>query len=89
MLHSGAVAGPGAPLMLNNMQQMMEGRGSGPVTSTQQGYLQLWGLVERQAAILSYLDAFLLLAGLFLALVPLIFLMKRPPRTAAAGAAAH
>jgi DHA2 family multidrug resistance protein len=79
---------PQANSMLNNMQRMMEGHGFGPVTSMRQGYMQLWGLVERQAAILSYLDAFLLLAGLFVALVPLIFLMKRPPRTAAAGAAA-
>jgi DHA2 family multidrug resistance protein len=79
---------PQANAMLNNMQRMMEGRGSGPVTSVQQGYLQMWGMVERQAAILSYLDAFVLLAGLFVVLVPLIFLMKKPPKTTAAASAA-
>jgi DHA2 family multidrug resistance protein len=77
--------------MLGNMRQLMESHGAGPVTSTQQGYLQLWEIVERQAAILSYLDAFMLLSGLFVLLIPLIFVMKRPARSesATAAAAAH
>jgi len=69
--------------MLGNMQRTMESHGAGPVTSTQQGYLQLWGMVERQAAILSYLDAFMLLSGLFVLMIPLIFVMKRPPKSSA------
>lgn len=46
----------------------------------QQGYARMWGMVLRQAAILSYVDAFVLLAAIFAALVPLIFLMKKPAR---------
>src|SRR5271166_1932248 len=48
--------------------------------TTQQGYARMWGMVVRQAAILSYVDAFVLLAAIFAALIPLIFLMKRPVR---------
>lgn len=79
---------PQANAMLNNMQQMMEKRGSGPVISMRQGYAQLLGMIERQASILSYVDCFLLLAGIFAVLVPLVFIMKKPPR-GAASAAAH
>jgi MFS transporter, DHA2 family, multidrug resistance protein len=48
--------------------------------TTQQGYARMFGMVSRQAAILSYVDAFVLLAAIFGALIPLIFLMKRPAR---------
>jgi hypothetical protein len=33
---------------------------------------------QRQAAMLSYLDAFLLLAVIFTGLVPLVFLLRKP-----------
>ena len=35
-------------------------------------------LVEAQAAMLSYIDAFLLLAVIFTGLVPLVFLLRKP-----------
>ena len=43
---------------------------------------QAFGLVQQQAAILSFLDAFLLLAVVFLALVPLIALTRKPASSA-------
>jgi DHA2 family multidrug resistance protein len=46
----------------------------------QQGYARMWGMITRQAAILSYVDAFVLLAAIFAGLIPLIFLMKKPAR---------
>ena len=33
---------------------------------------------QRQAAMLSYIDAFLLLAVIFTGLVPLVFLLRKP-----------
>jgi hypothetical protein len=39
-------------------------------------------MVERQAAILSFIDVFQLLTVLFLLAAPLVFLMKRPPKRA-------
>ncbi len=63
-------------------------RGAGPAQAMRRGYAMLNGMVQRQAAILSYIDVFLILCGVFLAIFPLIFIMKRPPR-AAAGVAMH
>ena len=42
----------------------------------------IFGMVERQAAILSFIDVFQLLTVLFLLAAPLVFLMKRPPKRA-------
>ena len=49
----------------------------------------LWGMVQRQAAIQAFLDAFLLLAVVFLAMAPLLMIMKKPQHhdEPAAGAA--
>ena len=52
-----------------NVQQMMNGmkanfmsQGSSAATATQQAYGSMWGIVQRQAAMLSYNDTFLFLA---------------------------
>jgi hypothetical protein len=47
----------------------------------------LSGMLQRQAGILSYIDVFLMLCLIFLAILPLILIMKRPPRGAARVAA--
>jgi DHA2 family multidrug resistance protein len=66
---------------------MMRG-GAPPALAQQQAYGSLFGMVQRQAAMLSFLDAFKLLGALFLCMLPLILLMKRP-RKAGGGIAAH
>ena len=48
------------------------------VTATQRAYAVAAGLVAREAATLSFIDLFWILAVLFLAMVPLLFFMKRP-----------
>jgi len=80
---------PQSNLMLNGMQRTMEVHGSGPVISMQQSYAQMWGLVQRQAGILSYIDAFHVLAAIFVFLIPLVFIMKRPARGGGPAPAAH
>jgi DHA2 family multidrug resistance protein len=72
---------------LKNFQTLMRSHGSGPVTSVQQSYVMLSGMLQRQAGILSYIDVFLMLCLIFLAILPLILIMKRPPRGAARVAA--
>jgi DHA2 family multidrug resistance protein len=72
---------------LRNFQSLMRSHGSGPVTSVQQSYVMLSGMLQRQAGILSYIDVFLLLCLVFLSILPLILIMKRPPRGAARVAA--
>ena len=55
-------------------------RGMDLATATKRAYAALFGMVQRQAAMMSYIDAFFLLAVLFLLMLPLILIMKRPQR---------
>jgi hypothetical protein len=43
------------------------------------------GLIARQAQLLSYLDAFMLLAWAYLLMMPLVFVLRRPRVPAAPG----
>jgi DHA2 family multidrug resistance protein len=38
----------------------------------------VYGMIQRQAAMLSFLDDFKLLGVIFFAIIPIFFLMKRP-----------
>jgi DHA2 family multidrug resistance protein len=53
-------------------------QGASAATATQQAYGSMWGMVERQAAMLSYNDTFLFLAGMFVMMLPLLFLLRKP-----------
>ena len=57
------------------------------MTATNRAYAILAGTVQRQAAMVSFVTIFQLLGIVFLALLPLILLMKRPGQAAAAPAA--
>jgi len=48
-----------------------------------QAQAQLYAIVQRQAAMLSYIDAFWLLAIIVTALVPLVFLLRKSDSAAA------
>jgi MFS transporter, DHA2 family, multidrug resistance protein len=62
--------------------------GADMVTATQRAYAALFGMVQQQASMVSFVLLFRLLGGIFLVLVPLILLMRRP-RAAGAPAAVH
>jgi len=62
--------------------------GADMVTATNRAYAAMFGMVQRQAAMVSFVSIFQLLGILFLLLVPLILIMKRP-RRAEAPVAAH
>jgi len=66
----------------------LRGVESGTHTAVSQSYGALWGMVQRQASMLAFVDTFLAMAVVFLLMLPLLFIMKRPkhPR---AGAAIH
>ncbi|MGE3885115.1 MAG: DHA2 family efflux MFS transporter permease subunit [Vicinamibacterales bacterium] len=74
--------------MLESMRQAFIAAGSDPVTASQRAYAALHGTVQRQAAMLSFVDLFRGLAVIFLCLVPLVILMKRP-RAGSGPAGAH
>jgi MFS transporter, DHA2 family, multidrug resistance protein len=60
------------------IQHGLMARGMDPVMASRQAYGAVWGMVQRQAAMLSYNDTFRFLGGMFLIMVPLLFLMKKP-----------
>ena len=60
--------------------------GADITTATQRAYAALFGAVQQQAYMVSFVQLFRLLGGIFLLLIPLILLMKRPRGGPAAGA---
>ena len=57
--------------------------GSDPVTATNRTYAALFGTVWRQASMVSFVTIFQLLGLVFIALVPLVLIMRRPAHQAA------
>jgi DHA2 family multidrug resistance protein len=49
-------------------------------TAQRQGYAAVWGAMQRQAAILTFLDIFRLLALIFVVLIPFVLIMKKPAK---------
>jgi DHA2 family multidrug resistance protein len=74
---------------METLRQGFMAAGADPYTAGQQAYAAMHGMVYRQAAMLSFVDVFRLLGLVFLALLPLILLMKRPRGAASPEAAAH
>jgi DHA2 family multidrug resistance protein len=58
------------------------------VTAARQAYVSIWGLIERQASMLSFVDTFVAMGVVFLLVLPLLLVMKRP-RHSRGGAAMH
>ncbi len=61
-----------------NLRNAFIARGEDITTATQQAYRALFGMVQRQAQMLAFLDTFRLMGIIFLALVPLLLLLRRP-----------
>jgi DHA2 family multidrug resistance protein len=68
---------PKAQALIAKLQAGLS-HGSGPYLAAKRSYAALFGMVQRQATILSYVDVFQLLAVIFLAMIPLVLIMKRP-----------
>jgi DHA2 family multidrug resistance protein len=66
--------------MIAGLQQFFISKGADPATASKRAYAGAFGIVQRQAAMLSYADAFRFLGILFLVMFPLIFLMKKPQK---------
>ena len=50
-----------------------------------QAYGALWGVVQRQASMLAFVDTFRAMAIVFLLVLPFLFIMRRPTHTRSAG----
>src|SRR5262249_19468659 len=70
--------------MLEGLRNSMIAHGSDFVTALQRSYAAVFGMIQQQAAILSFNETFWLLSLMFIAMLPLVWLMKRPRKRAAA-----
>ncbi len=69
-----------AQQFIQGMKAYFMQQGSNAMIATRQAYEALWGSVIQQAAMLSYNDTFLLLAFVFVAMFPFLFLLRKPKR---------
>jgi MFS transporter, DHA2 family, multidrug resistance protein len=69
-------------LWLANLKAAFMARGADAATATERAYAAAWGLVQQQAAILSFLDMFAFLGVVFLVMTPLVLVMRRPTHAA-------
>lgn len=76
---------------LESMKNTLIAGGMDPSTAARQASAGMFGMVQRHAAMLSYVDAFFLLSVMFIAMLPLVLIMKRPGHAlhGAAEAMAH
>jgi len=68
---------PAMRSMLQGATQAMQAHGASAAFATRQAYALIEGTVQRQATMLAYIDDFRLLGWAILAMVPIVFLMKK------------
>jgi DHA2 family multidrug resistance protein len=78
---------PAAQLTIQSMIARMMAGGSDRATATQQAYAAIAGMVNRQAYMLAFNDAFRFMMIVFLLMLPLILIMKKPQHKGGAIAA--
>jgi MFS transporter, DHA2 family, multidrug resistance protein len=71
---------------LEAAKQAFMASGADAVTATQRAYAAVFGTVQRHATMVAFVDLFRLLGLIFLLLLPLVMLMRRPRGSAAAAA---
>src|SRR5208282_1309440 len=62
---------------LHGLTALLHIRGSSMADAAQQAQLMLYGELQRQSAMLSFIDVYWLLGVVCLAMIPLMFIMKR------------
>src|SRR5271166_5020984 len=69
---------PAYKTMMNGTTGTLMTHGANATQATAQAHNMIYGVVERQAAMLAFLDNFKLLGVVFFAIIPIFFLMRRP-----------
>lgn len=67
-----------AHVTLDRLKSSMQAAGTDPVTASERAYGLLYGMVQRNAAMLAFVDAFRIMAAIFLFMVPFIWLTRHP-----------
>jgi DHA2 family multidrug resistance protein len=80
---------PNAMSALANMKAALAARGSDLYTAGIQAYGALFGMMEREAAMLAFIKVFRLLGAMFFLMIPLLLLMKKPKHYGGGPAAMH
>jgi MFS transporter, DHA2 family, multidrug resistance protein len=66
--------------MLQRLQQVYHGAHASAADALHQAQAQLYAMVQTQATVLSYIDAFWVMGMVLLAMLPLLLLLRRPAR---------
>ena len=74
--------------MMSSMQAKMIAAGSTATHATAQAHAMIYNMVQRQAAMMAFLDSFKMLGIVFFAVIPVLLLMKKP-RVPAGGVPVH
>jgi len=69
---------PATRAMLDSLRNAFMARGADVHTATERAYGAVFGMVQRQASIVTFVEIFRMLGFIFLLLIPLTLLMKRP-----------
>ncbi len=72
---------PRSTATFDQLRAYFMSRGADAATAARDAYGAMYGMVQQQASLLSYLNEFKFFGVVFLIMLPLIFLMKRPART--------
>ena len=85
----GSHVDPYSPAAQNAIESARQGylaSGADPTTAMQRAYAAVAGMVQQQAAMVAFVHLFRMLGIIFLLLVPLVMLMRRPRTGRAVGA---
>lgn len=88
LIESVNVYSPGLRSTLQSLGSAVGTIGGAATDATRERLALLYGQVQQQAALLSFVELFYGLGIMFLLVTPLVWIMKRP-QTAAGGAAVH
>jgi DHA2 family multidrug resistance protein len=69
---------PQSQLMIERLRQSLIQRGLDPVTAAKSAYAALFGMVQQQASVLSFVEAFYVLGIIFVSALPLVLLLRKP-----------
>jgi DHA2 family multidrug resistance protein len=68
----------------SHLLEQLRGTTPGPAAANPHALTAIWGIVQRQASMLALVDLFRLLTVLFLVMIPLVALMRRPAKGSSA-----
>ena len=80
--------GPAYRNMLSGLQTKLVAAGSSMAHATQQAQTMIYNTVQRQAAMMAFIDNFKMLGVVFFAVIPVLLLMRKP-RVPAGGVPVH